>query len=53
VSGGVSEADLDAIEETADGDVDTATVNAKASPPPGADDLMRDVWSDGGWSWRN
>jgi TPP-dependent pyruvate/acetoin dehydrogenase alpha subunit len=53
VAGGVSEADLDAIEETADGDVDTATVNAKASPPPGADDLMRDVWSDGGWSWRN
>jgi TPP-dependent pyruvate/acetoin dehydrogenase alpha subunit len=53
VTGGVSEADLDAIEESADGDVETATVEAKASPPPGADDLMRHVWSDGGSSWRN
>jgi acetoin:2,6-dichlorophenolindophenol oxidoreductase subunit alpha len=53
VAGGVSEADIDAIEETADGDVETATVNAKASPAPGADELMRDVWSDGGSSWRN
>ena len=53
ITGGVSEADLDAIEETADGDVETATFCAKATPAPGADDLMRDVWSDGGWSWRN
>jgi TPP-dependent pyruvate/acetoin dehydrogenase alpha subunit len=53
VGRGVREADLDAIEETADGDVETATVEAQASPPPGADVLMRDVWSDGGWSWRN
>ena len=53
VARGVREADLDAIEETADGDVETATVNAKASPAPGADVLMRDVWSDGGSSWRN
>ena len=50
---GVSDATLDAIEESADGDVETATVEAKASPPPGSDMLMRDVWSDGGWSWRN
>jgi pyruvate dehydrogenase E1 component alpha subunit len=50
---GVSESALDAIEETADGDVETATVEAKASPPPGEDMLMRDVWSDGGSSWRN
>jgi acetoin:2,6-dichlorophenolindophenol oxidoreductase subunit alpha len=50
---GVSESALDAIEETADGDVETATVEAKASPPPGEDMLLRDVWSDGGWSWRN
>jgi acetoin:2,6-dichlorophenolindophenol oxidoreductase subunit alpha len=50
---GVREADLDAVEEAADDDVETATVEAKASPPPGAEALMRDVWSDGGWSWRN
>ena len=50
---GVSDSALDAIEEAADGDVETATVEAKASPPPGEDMLMRDVWSDGGWSWRN
>ncbi|HVC03921.1 MAG TPA: thiamine pyrophosphate-dependent dehydrogenase E1 component subunit alpha [Candidatus Acidoferrales bacterium] len=50
---GVSESALDAIEETADGDVETATVEAKASPPPGEEMLMRDVWSGGGSSWRN
>jgi pyruvate dehydrogenase E1 component alpha subunit len=50
---GVSAAALDAIEESADSDVETATVEAKASPPPGEEMLLRDVWSDGGWSWRN
>src|SRR5579862_4299974 len=53
VGHGVSAAALDAIEETADSDVETATTEAKASPPPGEDMLLRDVWSDGGWSWRN
>jgi pyruvate dehydrogenase E1 component alpha subunit len=53
VARGVRDADLDAIEEMADGDVETATVNAKASPAPGADVLMRHVWADGGSSWRN
>jgi TPP-dependent pyruvate/acetoin dehydrogenase alpha subunit len=53
VTGGVSEADLDAVEETADTDVETATVEAKASPPPGSEMLMSNVWSDGGSSWRN
>jgi TPP-dependent pyruvate/acetoin dehydrogenase alpha subunit len=50
---GVSDSALDAIEEAADSDVETATVEAKASPPPGEDMLLRDVWSDGGSSWRN
>jgi TPP-dependent pyruvate/acetoin dehydrogenase alpha subunit len=50
---GVGEADLDAVEETADSDVQTATVEAQASPPPGLDLLMHNVWSDGGSSWRN
>jgi pyruvate dehydrogenase E1 component alpha subunit len=50
---GVGEADLDAVDETADSDVQTATVEAQASPPPGLDLLMHHVWSDGGSSWRN
>ena len=50
---GVGEADLDAVDETADSDVQTATVEAQASPPPGLDLLMNNVWSDGGSSWRN
>jgi acetoin:2,6-dichlorophenolindophenol oxidoreductase subunit alpha len=53
VARGVSEADLDYVEETADADVETATVEATASPPPGPDTLMDNVWSDGGWAWRN
>jgi acetoin:2,6-dichlorophenolindophenol oxidoreductase subunit alpha len=53
VAHGVGAADLDAIEETADSDVQTATVEAQASPPPGLDLLMNNVWSDGGSSWRN
>jgi acetoin:2,6-dichlorophenolindophenol oxidoreductase subunit alpha len=53
VGNGVSEAALDAIEETADGDVETATVEAKASPPPSPETLMGNVWADGGWAWRN
>jgi TPP-dependent pyruvate/acetoin dehydrogenase alpha subunit len=53
LAGGVHEADLDAVDEMADTDVETATEEAKASPPPGADALMRNVWSDGGWAWRN
>jgi pyruvate dehydrogenase E1 component alpha subunit len=53
VASGVREADLDAVEETADGDVDTATAEAKASPPPGPEVLMSDVWSGGGSAWRN
>jgi acetoin:2,6-dichlorophenolindophenol oxidoreductase subunit alpha len=53
VGHGVSAAELDAIEETADTDVETATVEAKASPPPGEESLMSNVWSDGGSSWRN
>jgi acetoin:2,6-dichlorophenolindophenol oxidoreductase subunit alpha len=53
VARGVSEALLDAVEESADTDVDTATAEAKASPPPGPEMLMGNVWSDGGSSWRN
>jgi TPP-dependent pyruvate/acetoin dehydrogenase alpha subunit len=50
---GVAPADLASVDEVADADVDNATAEAKASPPPGDDLLMSNVWSDGGSSWRN
>jgi TPP-dependent pyruvate/acetoin dehydrogenase alpha subunit len=33
--------------------VDEATEAAKASPPATVDVIDRDVWADGGSSWRN
>jgi len=33
--------------------VDEATEAAKASPPAGAEVIERDLWADGGSSWRN
>jgi acetoin:2,6-dichlorophenolindophenol oxidoreductase subunit alpha len=50
---GVAAADLDAIDEAAQADVDEATEAAKSSPAPGPDRLMTNVWADGGASWRN
>jgi acetoin:2,6-dichlorophenolindophenol oxidoreductase subunit alpha len=50
---GMARADLASVDELADADVDAATAEAKASPPPGEELLMRNVWSDGGASWRN
>jgi pyruvate dehydrogenase E1 component alpha subunit len=44
---------IEAIERDAQRDVDEATERAKASPPPGVDRLMTNVWADGGASWRN
>jgi pyruvate dehydrogenase E1 component alpha subunit len=50
---GVDGAALDAIEKAAREDVDAATEEAKAGAAPGADLLFKDVWADGGSSWRN
>jgi TPP-dependent pyruvate/acetoin dehydrogenase alpha subunit len=50
---GVPEADLAAVEDQAQADVDAATAEAKSSPPPGPELLMTNVWADGGASWRN
>jgi pyruvate dehydrogenase E1 component alpha subunit len=50
---GFAEADLASVDELADADVETATDEAKASPPPGEELLMSDVWADGGAAWRN
>jgi pyruvate dehydrogenase E1 component alpha subunit len=50
---GFAVAELASIDELADADVDTATAEAKASPPPGEELMMSNVWADGGASWRN
>jgi pyruvate dehydrogenase E1 component alpha subunit len=53
LAAGVPEAELVAIEDEADRDVDEATEAAKAAAPPGADRLMTNLWADGGSAWRN
>jgi acetoin:2,6-dichlorophenolindophenol oxidoreductase subunit alpha len=50
---GVDASALDEIDDRTKAAVDLATDEAKAGAPPGADLLMRDVWTDGGSSWRN
>ena len=39
---------LDAIDTDAAAEVEAATEAAKAAPPPGRDELMADMWADGG-----
>jgi pyruvate dehydrogenase E1 component alpha subunit len=41
------------IERESKAKVDEATEKCKASPPPSADLLMKDVYADGGSAWRN
>jgi pyruvate dehydrogenase E1 component alpha subunit len=50
---GVSEDELVLIENEVDAEVDLATDEAKAGGVPGEDLLLKDVWADGGASWRN
>jgi pyruvate dehydrogenase E1 component alpha subunit len=50
---GFRAAELDEIEQDVHRRVDRATDIAKASPPPGLDAIMKDVWADGGTAWRN
>ena len=53
VDAGVDEAVLTEIEDLAQADVDDATEDAKAAPTPELQAAYRDVWADGGASWRN
>ncbi len=53
VESGVEESLLAAIEREVADAVDQATEQAKAGDTPGEDLLMKDVWADGGSSWRN
>ena len=50
---GIPEATLVAIENEIKQRVEEATETAKASKPPGDELIYKDVWADGGWSWRN
>jgi acetoin:2,6-dichlorophenolindophenol oxidoreductase subunit alpha len=50
---GVEESVLADIDRSVAAEVDRATEEAKAAPPPGPEYLMSDVWADGGSSWRN
>jgi pyruvate dehydrogenase E1 component alpha subunit len=53
LSEGAREDDLLSIEAEVDAEVDAATEEAKAGDVPGEDLLLKDVWADGGASWRN
>lgn len=53
LAAGIDEAALVEIERDVAERVDAATEAAKASPAPGVEFLMSDVWADGGSSWRN
>ena len=50
---GLAEADLDRVEADAARAVDEATEYAKAGAQPGEHLLLKDVWADGGATWRN
>ncbi|MFV5994193.1 thiamine pyrophosphate-dependent dehydrogenase E1 component subunit alpha [Streptomyces sp. NPDC056231] len=50
---GVAESVLSDIEAESARLVDEATEQAKAGPQPGVDLVLKDVWADGGASWRN
>ena len=50
---GLPEGTLREIEGSVQRAVDEATEAAKASPPSPVDVIGRDVWADGGSSWRN
>jgi pyruvate dehydrogenase E1 component alpha subunit len=50
---GASEEELTAIENDVVAEVEQATEEAKAGAIPGEDLLMKDVWANGGGSWRN
>ena len=50
---GFDEGSLGEIERSVQSAVDQATEAAKASPPSPVEVIERDVWADGGSSWRN
>ncbi len=52
-AGGVTRADLDAIDDSVGAEVAAAEAEARAAPEPSPDVLETQVWADGGSAWRN
>jgi pyruvate dehydrogenase E1 component alpha subunit len=52
-AGGVPASILDEIERKAMEQVERATEECKASPPPATETAFTDLWADGGTAWRN
>src|SRR3954466_12305916 len=50
---GVSEGELQRIDDETKAAVDQATETAKNAPPPPLELANKDVWADGGSAWRN
>jgi pyruvate dehydrogenase E1 component alpha subunit len=50
---GFGEQQLEEIERAVQREVDEATEAARESPPSGTEVIEKDVWADGGSSWRN
>lgn len=50
---GVDAKTIEAIDAESKRKVDEATETCKASPPAPEEVLTTDVYSDGGWAWRN
>ena len=50
---GVAEAELIAFDTDALARIEAMADSAFAAEPPDPGDAWRDVWSDGGWQWRN
>src|SRR2546425_2503356 len=53
LAAGISEGELNEIETRAQQKGDAATQKARNGAPAGVDEIERQVWSDGGASWRN
>jgi len=53
IADGATSGAVDAIHAAAAAEVAAAEAEARAAPEPAADDLERQVWADGGSSWRN
>ncbi|WP_020660441.1 thiamine pyrophosphate-dependent dehydrogenase E1 component subunit alpha [Amycolatopsis benzoatilytica] len=50
---GVSPGDLDRLEQRVSDEMANAVEEAKADPHVAADELLRDLWADGGAAWRS
>ena len=50
---GINVADIEKIETETNAEIDRATETARNAPPPPLELADKDVWADGGSSWRN